>query len=127
MSSSQRLVGTYLLGFEPILVSVVDGPVLVRFEGVPKELATGLVGSDMAKITSARSVPGGILVSLTWDDEVSRIWDQYMKTRPRFNPDVERTLAFEPEGRATMEVRGPEGYLQVYEASLLESEIHLEG
>ncbi len=49
-----------------------------------------------------------------------------MKTRQRFNPDVERTLTLEPEGRATMEVRGPQGYLQAYEASLLQAGIQLE-
>jgi hypothetical protein len=80
----------------------------------------------MAKVASARSLPGAILVSLAWDDEIAGIWDEYMKTRRRFNPDVERTLTLEPEGTATMEVRGPEGFLQVYEASLLQAGIHLE-
>jgi hypothetical protein len=80
----------------------------------------------MAKIGSARSVPGAILVLLTWDDEVAGIWDEYLETRRRFNPDVERTLTLEPEGRATIEVRGPEGFLQAYEATLLQSGIHLE-
>lgn len=80
----------------------------------------------MAKVVGARSAPGAILVSLTWDDEIAGIWDEYMKTRQRFNPDVERTLALETDGSATMEVRGPEGYLQVYEASLLRSGINLE-
>ena len=65
-------------------------------------------------------------MSLNWDDEIAGIWDEYMRTSQRFNPDVERTLALEPDGRATMEVRGPEGYLQVYEASLLRSGINLE-
>jgi hypothetical protein len=79
-----------------------------------------------AKVGSARSVPGGILLSLTWDDEIAGIWDRYMETRQRFNPDVERTLTLGPEGKATVEVRGPEGYLQAYEASLLQSGIHLD-
>lgn len=80
----------------------------------------------MAKMASARSVPGAILVSLAWDEEIASIWDEYMKTRQRFSPDVERTLTLEPEGTATMEVRGPDGYLQVFEASLLQAGIHLE-
>lgn len=79
-----------------------------------------------AKVVGARTAPGAILVSLKWDDEIAANWDEYMKTRRRFNPDVERTLTLEPDGRATMEVRGPEGYLQVYEASLLRAGINLE-
>jgi hypothetical protein len=79
-----------------------------------------------AKVGSARSVPGGILLSLTWDDEIAGIWDRYMETRQRFSPDVERTLTLGAEGIATLEVRGPEGYLQAYEASLLQSGIRLE-
>lgn len=80
----------------------------------------------MARVVAARSESGVILVSLNWDDEIAGIWDEYMKTRQRFNPDVERTLTLEPGGRAIMEVRGPEGYLQVYEAELLRSGINLE-
>ncbi|HKY46653.1 MAG TPA: hypothetical protein VJQ79_01605 [Acidimicrobiia bacterium] len=80
----------------------------------------------MGKVVGARTAPGAILVSLKWDDEIAAIWDEYMNTHRRFNPDVERTLTLEPDGRATMEVRGPEGYLQVYEASLLRAGINLE-
>ena len=80
----------------------------------------------MAKIDRAQSLQGAILVSLIWDDEIAVIWDEYLETRRRFNPDVENTLTLETGGRATIEVRGPEGFLQAYEASLLQSGIHLE-
>ena len=49
----------------------------------------------MSKVTRARAVPGGMVVSLTWDDEVAGVWDDYVATRQRFNPDVERTLTVE--------------------------------
>jgi len=80
----------------------------------------------MTKVTRARSVPGAIVVSMTWDDEVAGVWDDYVATRQRFNPDVARTLTVEEDGEATMEVRGPEGFLQSYEASLLSSGIQVE-
>ena len=80
----------------------------------------------MAKVTRARSVPGAIVVSMTWDDEVAGVWDDYVATRQRFNPDVDRTLTVEEDGKATMEVQGPEGFLQAYEASLLSSGIQVE-
>ena len=42
-----------------------------------------------------------------------------MSTRQRFNPDVDRTLYGRVEdGKATMVVKGPEGFLQAYESSL---------
>ena len=80
----------------------------------------------MAKVTSARSVPGGMEVSLAWDDEIASIWDDYIATRKRFNPDVDRTLTIGSEHQATLEIRGPEGFLQAYEAALLGSGIHLQ-
>jgi hypothetical protein len=80
----------------------------------------------MAKVNYARSAPGAILVSLTWDDEIADIWDEYLNTRRRFNPDVERTLTLDSEGRATIEVRGPEGFLQAYATSLTQAGILLE-
>lgn len=39
MNDPRRLVGTYLLGLEPLLVSTVDAKHLVRLGGVPEELA----------------------------------------------------------------------------------------
>ncbi len=80
----------------------------------------------MSKVKGARSVPGGILASLTWDDEVAGIWDEYLATRLRFHPDVERSLTIESASEATMEVRGPEGFLQAYGAALLDSGIQVE-
>ena len=74
----------------------------------------------MARITGARSLPGGILVTLRWDNEVAGVWDEYLASRLRFNPDVQRTLTFD-QGNATIEVRGPDGFLQAYAASLYKS------
>ena len=45
MNESRRLVGTFLLGLDPLLVSTVDGELVVRLGGVPEELAAPLVGS----------------------------------------------------------------------------------
>jgi hypothetical protein len=80
----------------------------------------------MSRVTGARAVPGGILVSLRWDDEVAGVWDEYLSSRLRFNPDVQRTLTLEEGGNATMEVRGPDGFLQAYTASLHKSGVEVE-
>lgn len=58
MSSPQRHAGTYLLGFEPLLVSVVDGEVLMRLEGVPEDLAARLVGSDNSYVVVGSQLAG---------------------------------------------------------------------
>jgi hypothetical protein len=112
-----------------LIIDPADFPFLNRVGGHDdgELIAAEAIGDIvMAKIDGARSVPGAILVSLIWDDEIAGIWDEYLETRRRFNPDVKRTLTLETGGRATIEVRGPEGFLQAYEASLLQSGIHLE-
>ena len=38
----------------------------------------------MSKVTGARSVPGGMVVSLAWDDELAGVWDEYMTTGSGF-------------------------------------------
>ena len=43
MNDPERLVGTFLLGLDQLLVSTVDGELLVRLAGVPEELAASLV------------------------------------------------------------------------------------
>jgi hypothetical protein len=58
MSGLQRLVGTYLLGLEPMLVSLVDGEVLIRLEGVPEELAAGLAGSGNSYVVVGSQLGG---------------------------------------------------------------------
>ena len=78
----------------------------------------------MARVTGARSIPGGVLVTLRWDDEVAGVWDEYLASRLRFNPDVQRTLTLD-HGNARMEVRGPDGFLQAYVASLYKSGVEV--
>jgi hypothetical protein len=73
----------------------------------------------MSKVRAARRVPGGgLMVTMAWDEEVAGVWDEYLATRERFTPDVTRSLKRESENIATMEVRGPEGFLQAYERTL---------
>jgi hypothetical protein len=72
----------------------------------------------MSKVGRARRVPGAMEVSLAWDEELAGVWDEYLASRRRFTPDVTRTLRRESKSAATMEVRGPDGFLQVLEARL---------
>ena len=90
---------------------------------IAAEAAADIVKS---RITEAWAVPGGMVLSLKWDDEVARVWDEYLASRLRFNPDVELILSFDDTENATIEVRGPDGYLQAYEASLLKSGVPIE-
>ena len=112
-----------------LTIDPTDFPFLDRVGGHDDgELIEAEVVGDivMSKVTAARSVPGGMIVDLSWDEEVAGVWDEYMATRRRFSPDVERNLSIEPEGRATMELRGPEGFLQAFATSLLKSGIPVE-
>lgn len=112
-----------------LTIDPADFPFLDRVGGHDDgELIAAEADGDivMAKVTSARAVPGGMVVSLTWDDEVAGVWDQYLAARRRFNPDVQRTLTIDSESNATMEIRAPDGFLQAYAASLLKSGIHVE-
>ena len=79
-----------------------------------------------SKVRGVRAVPGGLAVSLTWDEAVAAIWDEYLRTINRFTPDVERTLTQDSPDEATMIVRGPAGFLQAYASSLAESGIHID-
>ncbi len=80
----------------------------------------------MSKVTNARPVPGGLVVSLAWDEQVAGIWDEYLASAKRFNPDVERSLDLESNAQATMLVMGPKGFLQAYASSLHDRGIDLE-
>jgi hypothetical protein len=92
------------------------------------ELIAAEAAADIVKsrITEARAFPGGMVLSLKWDDEVARVWDDYLASRLRFNPDVKLILSFDDKENATIDVRGPEGYLQAYTASLLKSGVLVE-
>jgi hypothetical protein len=92
------------------------------------ELIAAEAVADIVKsrITEARAVPGGIVLSLKWDDEVARVWDEYLASRLRFNPDVELILSLDDTENATIDVRGPDGYLQAYTTSLLKSGVPVE-
>lgn len=80
----------------------------------------------MRKVSSARRLAGGMEIDLTWDDELAKVMDEYLATRRRLTPDVARRLTQSEGGRATLEVRGPEGFLQAYERSLREAGIVVE-
>ena len=57
MSDFQRLPGTYLLGLEPMLVSVDGEEIRLRLTGVPEELAARLVGSNNSYVVVGRTGP----------------------------------------------------------------------
>ncbi|MEX0698945.1 MAG: hypothetical protein WD354_04355, partial [Acidimicrobiia bacterium] len=61
MNEPQRLAGTYLLGLEPMLVSIVDGEILLRLDGVPEEFAARLVGSDNTYVVRGSQLEGATL------------------------------------------------------------------
>src|SRR5688500_9718408 len=61
MNEPQRLVGTYLLGLEPLLVSTVGPELLVRLGGVPEELAARLVGSGNSYVVNGSQLEGATL------------------------------------------------------------------
>jgi len=107
-----------------LTIDPTDFPFLDRVGGHDDgELIAAEVVGDivMGKVTGARSVPGGMIVDLSWDAEIAGVWDEYIATRRRFSPDVERSLSIESEDRATMELRGPEGFLQAFASSLLKA------
>lgn len=72
----------------------------------------------MSKVTRARRIAGGLEVALAWDDELSAVMDDYVKTGRKFTPDVEREVIVSGPGQATMRVTGPPGFLQSFETSL---------
>jgi hypothetical protein len=61
MNDASRLVGTYLLGLEPLLVSAVDGELFIRLAGVPEELAARLVGSGNSYVIKESPLEGAAI------------------------------------------------------------------
>ncbi|HEY7565047.1 MAG TPA: hypothetical protein VIA81_08995 [Acidimicrobiia bacterium] len=80
-----------------------------------------------SKIRRAREVQGGMILDLTWDEELEEVIEEYLATRKIFNPDVELTFDKDPDKPvANLEVKAPPGYLQAYRHSLSEVGIGVE-
>ena len=78
------------------------------------------------RVRKARRFPGGFELTLAWDDEVAGVIDDYLALARKLTPDVERRLVSRGANEATMDVRGPEGYLQSFEHSLAKRGIEVE-
>ena len=78
------------------------------------------------RVRKARRFPGGLELTLAWDDEMADMIDDYLALAEKLTPDVERRLVSRGANEATMDVRGPEGYLQSLEHSLAKRGIEVE-
>lgn len=70
------------------------------------------------RVRAARRIPGGVVLTLDWDDRVDAVFDDYLVTSRRFTPDVERRVLERSDAEAQLEIRGAPGYLQAFEGSL---------
>jgi hypothetical protein len=95
-----------------------DDSELIRAEEVAE------VVLDRAR--SASRLEDGFALSLTWDDELAAVFDEYLALTAKYTPDVERRLSSREGGEATLEIRGSAGFLQSFEASLRKRGIDVE-
>jgi hypothetical protein len=89
-----------------------DDAELIRAE----ELSDVVLG----RVRSARRIPGGLELTLEWDDRVAEVFDDYLAMARRFTPDTERRLTRVDAEDAVLEVSGAAGVLQALAGSLEE-------
>jgi hypothetical protein len=77
-------------------------------------------------VRSFRRIPGGVVLTLGWDDELAGVFDDYLALTRKYTPDVERRLAPRSASDATLEVLAPEGFLQSFELSLARRGVDVE-
>jgi hypothetical protein len=77
-------------------------------------------------IDAAHRIEGGVAVRLRWDNDIAAIIEDYLESRRRFTPDVNRQLRIEPSGDHWIEIEGPDGFIQTYQKMLSSRDIEIQ-
>ena len=80
--------------------------------------ADGLAALVLDRASSARRIPGGLELSLAWDDTLAAVFEEYLATSKTFTPDVDRRLIRVDGDGALLEISGAAGVLQSLEGAL---------
>jgi hypothetical protein len=67
-----------------------------------------------------------VAVRLRWDNDIAAIIEDYLESRRRFTPDVNRQLRIEPSGEHWIEIEGPDGFIQTYQKMLSSRDIEIQ-